>query len=102
MKQQRDFPEKNKKIEGLKYALLADKIELPVLDITHPLFVSEHPMKRSWQAFSRTWKKRREKGRRVSENAVLHQVLFFQAFLCDGRPFSERKDGRVSERGQHH
>jgi hypothetical protein len=38
MKKER-ISEKNK-IEGLKYALLADKIELPVLDITHPLFVS--------------------------------------------------------------
>jgi hypothetical protein len=38
MKKER-ISEKNK-IEGLKYALLAGKIELPVLDITHPLFVS--------------------------------------------------------------
>ena len=33
------LPEK-KKIPGLSYAVLADGIELPVLDITHPLFIS--------------------------------------------------------------
>jgi hypothetical protein len=29
-----------KKIPGLSYAVMSDRIELPVLDITHPLFLS--------------------------------------------------------------
>jgi hypothetical protein len=35
----RIIPEK-KRIPGLSYAMMSDRIELPVLDITHPLFDS--------------------------------------------------------------